>query len=125
MIKQSAAGSAPQSNRSGGAVLLGPFWTRHQVARYLRMAPEDLPQQDLLQIDGQLSVEEVYPAFQFAGHSVDSSLRQLFRILKRRWEDTAICDWMVRRQPELGDQSPLTWIKWRSALSAALEASKS
>ena len=64
----------------------------------------------LLRIDGLLSLEPVYPAFQLEGDVVRSDVAWLVTLLKKRMPDREACDWMVRTNLVLAGLTPLEWL---------------
>ncbi len=64
----------------------------------------------LLRIDGLLSLEPVYPAFQLDGDVVRADMAWLVTLLKKSMSDLTACDWIVRPNPALAGLSPLDWL---------------
>ena len=94
-----------------GVTLFGPFWTRRRVATYLGSTPSEVRNHPtLLRIQGALSVEEVYPSFQFGGGAVIREVAFLARLLKRRVTDIEACDWMLRVRRGLDNRTPNAWL---------------
>jgi len=94
-----------------GVTLVGPFWTRAQVARLLGRPPDEIAlDRRLLRIDGSLAAEEVYPAFQFGNGSVRREVAFLARLLKRRVTDIEACDWLMRPRRSLDGRTPVAWV---------------
>ncbi len=94
-----------------GVTLVGPFWTRTQVAGLLGTLPAAVAaDRTLLRIDGRLSVEEVYPAFQFDGRGMRREVAFLARLLKRRVLDVEACDWLRRPRRAIDGRTPMDWL---------------
>jgi hypothetical protein len=94
-----------------GVTLVGPFWTRIQVAGLLGRTPLAVAMDHtLLRIDGPMAVEEVYPAFQFGNGSVRREVVFLSRLLKRRVSDVEACDWLMRPRRSLDGRTPVAWV---------------
>lgn len=94
-----------------GVTLVGPFWTRTQVARLLGRTPEAIAADEtLLRIGGAMTAEEAYPAFQFGNGSVRREVVFLARLLKRRVTDVEACDWLMRPRRSLDGRTPVGWV---------------
>lgn len=91
--------------------LVGPFWTRGQVAGYLGVPPDEVRRRRaLLCINGVLSAEEAYPSFQFGGGTVRHEVAFLSPLLKRRVSDLEACDWLTRPQRVIDNRTPIDWL---------------
>ena len=103
---------APRPYRpNDGVTLVGPFWTRRQVARYLGVTRGRAREhRHLLRIEGALSVEEVYPVFQFSHGTVRREVVFLAQLLKRRVTDVEACDWLLRQVRSLDNRNPIDWL---------------
>ena len=94
-----------------GVTLVGPFWTRRQVAAHLGITIGEVRRQPiLLRVVGALSVEEVYPSLQFDESGVRREVGFLARLLKRRVTDVEACDWLLRPRRRLDNRSPIAWL---------------
>ena len=88
----------------------GPFLTRLEAARLAGVSTRQIVERpDLLRLGG-THLEEVYHAFQFDRSGVREDLASVVRDLKRRFDDVAIADWLVRPNPSLGGVTPLRTI---------------
>jgi hypothetical protein len=107
-----AGESHPPYHPYDGVTLVGPFWTRRQVATRLGIPPEDVRRhRTLLRIEGRLSVEEVYPAFQLdEARTIRREVEFLARLLKRRVADDEACDWLTRPNRGIGYRTPIEWL---------------
>lgn len=104
----------------GGITLVGPFWTRREVARHLGVRPGDVAAWGLLRITGRLALEEVYPAFQFASVGLRRDLALVGVLLTRRMDHGAACDWLFRPNPGLRDVAPIHWLEDRGSFESVL-----
>ena len=103
-------------------ILLGPFLTRADAARYARLDPLELAHRpDLLRI-GRPPLEEAYFGFQFDQHRVIPDVGKVVLELRGVHEDLVIADWLVRPNRRLGGSSPLSWLGEGGRLSRVLEA---
>lgn len=104
-------------------ILLGPFLTRVDAARYTRLDPLELAHRpDLLRI-GSPPLDEAYFGFQFDQHAVDEKVGAVVLALKGHHTDLEIADWMVRPNRALGGSSPLRWLREGGRHERALDAS--
>jgi hypothetical protein len=112
--------SAQPSYPKGGITLVGPFWTRREVARHLGVRPGEVAGWGLLRITGRLAVEEVYPTFQFAEVGLRRDLALVAVLLARRMDHPAACDWLFRPNPGLRDVAPIQWLADRGSFESVL-----
>jgi hypothetical protein len=91
-------------------VLIGHFLTRQQAARRAGIPSQELVlRPDLLHIGGRW-LPEVYFEFQFSERGVHPRLGRVVQMLRRRFADVAIADWLSRPNRELDGASPLRWL---------------
>ncbi|MBI5156392.1 MAG: hypothetical protein HZA58_00110 [Acidimicrobiia bacterium] len=102
--------SLPGAPRDG-RILLGPCLTEREFERRVHATPGSVRGHDfLLRIDGALSLEPAYPAFQLDGDVVRADLAWLVTLLKKHMPDLTACDWLVRPNAMLAGLSPLEWL---------------
>ena len=88
-------------------ILVGPFFTRGEVARRLGVPPEVVRHRpDLLRVESRW-LPEVYFAFQFDGGKVRRDVGSVVMSLHSEGEDLDIADWLVRPNADLLGVSPL------------------
>ena len=106
-----------------GRVLLGPFLTERQFERRVHATPGSVRVHDfLLRINGQLSLEPVYPEFQLEGDVVRTDVAWLVTLLKKRMSDLEACDWIVRHNSALAGLTPLDWLDQGRGLEETAQA---
>jgi hypothetical protein len=104
-------------------VLLGPFLTRAQAARWAGAVAASLPHRpDLLRIPGPLG--EAYFAFQFDEFGVRPDLSRVVRSLHGHVSDVAVASWLVEPNPALDNSSPLGWLNGGGSGDRVLEAAQ-
>ena len=105
-------------------ILLGPFLTRADAARYTRIDPLELMHRpDLLHI-GSPPLDEAYFGFQFDQHRVIPELGRVVMEMKRTHDDLAIADWLVRPNRALGGTAPLVWLREGGRLARVTESAQ-
>ena len=103
-------------------ILLGPFLTRADAARYTRLDPLELAHRpDLLRI-GKPPLDEAYFGFQFHLHAVDEDVGKVVMALRGAHDDMVIADWLVRPNHRLRGSTPLAWLSEGGSLTRAIEA---
>jgi hypothetical protein len=103
-------------------ILLGPFLTRADAARYARLDPLELAHRpDLLHI-GKPPLNEAYFGFQFHLHTVDPGVAEVVLALKGSHDDLVIADWLVRPNRGLRGSAPLAWLSEGGSSARAVEA---
>ena len=101
----------------------GPFLTRLEAARLAGVTTDDVRHRpDLLRLGGK-HLEEVYHAFQFDSRGVRTDLGTVVQDLKRRFDDVAISDWLVRPNAGLGGISPLRTVQTTGRTDLVTKAS--
>jgi hypothetical protein len=92
-------------------ILVGHFLTREDAADRVGIAPDELMQRpDLLRVGG-MFLEEVYFAFQFDGPTIRHDLGSVVRMLRKRFDDETVADWLARPNATLASMTPLRWVK--------------
>lgn len=105
-------------------VLVGPFFTRIEGARRAGLAARELPLRlDLLRIGGK-ERHEAYFAFQFDHTGVRRDLGSVVLLLRGRYDDVTIADWLVMKNLALLEASPLTWLNRGGDLESVLMAAE-
>ena len=95
-----------------GVTLVGPFWTRRQVAAFLGLTSAEVRlRRALLSISGVCSVQEAYPSFQFEDGGVRHEVAFLAPLLKRRVTDAEACDWLMRPRRSIDNRTPMEWLR--------------
>ncbi|HAX81068.1 MAG TPA: hypothetical protein DCY40_00675 [Actinobacteria bacterium] len=108
---------------SQGRVLVGPFLTEREFERRVRAPRGSIRSHDfLLRIDGLLSLEPVYPAFQLDGDVVRADMAWLVTLLKKTLTDLEACDWLFRHSDALAGLTPIEWMNRGLSLEDAARA---
>ena len=102
-------------------VLQGPFHTRSEAARLAGITPAELAAiPGAVRLDGPMSLEEVYPGFQFeAAGGFLPGLPDVVSGLGVGGRDAAA--WLVTPQPALGGRSALEWLCEKRPLQPLLD----
>jgi len=105
-------------------VMIGHFLTRGEAAHRAVTGVLEIQQRpDLLRIRGGW-LEETYFEFQFLERGVHREMGRVVLLLKERFTDIAIADWMARPNQLLGDYSPLRWLETGQSGDAVLEVAR-
>jgi hypothetical protein len=94
-----------------GRLLVGHCLTEREFERRVHAVPGSIRTHGfLLRIDGLLSLEPVYPAFQLDGDVVRADVAWLVTLLKKTMSDLGACDWMFRPSDALAGLTPIEWL---------------
>ena len=101
-------------------ILQGPFHTRDEAARLAGVSAAELAAMaGTISIDGPLSLEEVYPAFQFApSGGFVTGLTEV--VVALGTPGRAAAEWLIAPQQALGARSPLEWLSEGRAVAPVL-----
>lgn len=106
-----------------GRLLVGPLLTEREFERRVHAPRGSVRAHDfLLRVDGLLSLEPAYPAFQLDGDVVRADMAWLVTLLKKRMTDLEACDWIFRRTDALAGLTPLEWLDRGLGLEEAARA---
>jgi hypothetical protein len=113
----------PPSVPVEGRLLVGPFLTEREFERRVHATRGSVRDHDfLLRIDGLLSLEPVYPAFQLDGDVVRADMAWLVTLLKKGLSDLDACDWLFRHDDALAGLTPIEWLNRGLSLEEAARA---
>ncbi len=105
---------------------MGPLLTEREFERRVHAAPGSVRGHDfLLRIEGRLSLQPAYPAFQLEGDVVRADMAWLVTLLKKHMSDLDACDWLVRYNPLLANLTPLEWLNRGLGLEETARAIRS
>lgn len=92
-------------------VLPGPFLTRDQAARRAGIPPADLAAlPGAVRLAGPWGLEEVYPAFQFAGGGFLPGLPTVVAAVGGALAGRALVGWLLEPLAELGGRTVVEWL---------------